>query len=182
VRTIRTPSLVLEPQLAVHAREMFDVLSDPAIYEFENEPPRSEEALCERYAKLESRRSPDGRQQWLNWVVRLPSGELAGYVQATVRGDGTALVAYELGSRFWRRGLGSSAVSALVEELRSAYAVGVCAAVLKARNFRSAGLLRALGFSAGSPEEVASFHADADELVMVRRLRRDENAVPTAPS
>jgi RimJ/RimL family protein N-acetyltransferase len=132
VRTIRTPSLVLEPQLAAHASEMFAVLSDPAIYEFENEPPPSAKVLLERYARLESRRSPDGEQQWLNWVIRLPSGELAGYVQATVRRHGTALVAYELASRFWRQGIGSAAVGAVIEELRSAYAVRVCAAVLRA--------------------------------------------------
>jgi RimJ/RimL family protein N-acetyltransferase len=161
---------------------MFAVLSDPAIYEFEHEPPRSEAALRERYARLESRRSADGAQQWLNWVIRLPTGELAGYVQATVRDDGTALVAYELASRFWRRGIGSAAVGAMLEELRSAYAVCVCGAVLKARNFRSQALLRALAFAPASPEELASFDAGADEMVMVKRLRGDENAVTTAPA
>jgi hypothetical protein len=55
---------------------MFAVLCDPAIYEFENEPPPSVEWLRARFAKLESRRSPDGEEQWLNWVVRLPSSEL----------------------------------------------------------------------------------------------------------
>lgn len=42
---------MLEPQVAAHASEMFDVLSDPAIYEFENEPPPSEAWLVERYAR-----------------------------------------------------------------------------------------------------------------------------------
>ena len=41
MRTVRTERLVLEPQTASHAEEMFEVLSEPAIYEFENEPPRS---------------------------------------------------------------------------------------------------------------------------------------------
>jgi hypothetical protein len=85
VRTIRAGDLVLEPQVEAHAAEMFAVLSDPAIYEFENESPPSEARLAGRFRRLESRRSPDGRERWLNWVVRLPSGELAGYVQAMVR-------------------------------------------------------------------------------------------------
>ena len=54
---------------------MFRVLSDPAIYEFENEPPESVERLRARYAYLEARRSPDGSQQWLNWVLRLRAGD-----------------------------------------------------------------------------------------------------------
>jgi RimJ/RimL family protein N-acetyltransferase len=142
MRPIATPTLRLEPLTAGHAREMFRVLSDPAIYEFENEPPASEEALARRYAMLERRASPDGREAWLNWVIRLPGGELAGYVQATVLASGAAYVAYELASLF--------------------------VAVLKARNFRSVGLLRKLGFEPGSAEQCAAFAAEADELTMVR--------------
>ena len=41
IRPLETPRLVLEPQVAAHADEMFIVLSDPAIYEFENAPPGS---------------------------------------------------------------------------------------------------------------------------------------------
>lgn len=33
---------------------MFSVLSDPAIYEFENKPPTSEKWLAHRYERLES--------------------------------------------------------------------------------------------------------------------------------
>jgi hypothetical protein len=45
---------------------MFAVLGDPAIYEFEGEPPVSEEALARRYTFLERRRSSDGLESWLN--------------------------------------------------------------------------------------------------------------------
>src|SRR5215471_10097410 len=103
MRAIVTSGLSLEPQTAAHADEMFVVLSDPAIYEFENEPPASQEWLRQRFSRLESRRSSDGREQWLNWVIRLPTAELAGYVQATVRDDGCAAIAYELASAYWGR-------------------------------------------------------------------------------
>ena len=112
MRSITAPHCQLEPQTAAHAPEMYSVLSDPAIYEFENEPPRSLEQLSIRFAKLETRASPDGTEQWLNWVIRLPDGDLAGYVQATVLPDGLAFVAYELNSQHWRKGIGSSAVRA----------------------------------------------------------------------
>ena len=71
---------------------MFAVLSDRAIYEHENEPPPSLEWLRARFARLESRRSPNANEQWLNWVIRLPTSELAGYVQAAAySGNGHSL-------------------------------------------------------------------------------------------
>ena len=36
MRSVETEVLVLEPQIATHAKKMFVVLSDPAIYEHEN--------------------------------------------------------------------------------------------------------------------------------------------------
>jgi ribosomal-protein-alanine N-acetyltransferase len=160
----------LVPLVVAHAPEMFRVLSDPAIYEFENEPPVSEEWLARRYELLESRDSPDGTEQWLNWVVQLPAGDLAGYVQATVLASGTSLVAYELNSRYWRQGIGSSAVTAVLKELCSTYAVHTVVAVLKTANYRSAALLQRLGFSPASQSEAAEFRPDADERVMVKTV------------
>ena len=168
MQTISAPPLLLEPLAVHHAHEMFSVLSDPAIYEFENEPPASEEALSRRYAILEGRRSRDGTQTWLNWVIRLQGGEPAGYVQATVLESGAALVAYELASRHWRQGIGSAAVAAMLVELQVNYAVNLYVAILKSRNYRSVALLRKLGFEPASAEQVATFGAESDELVMVK--------------
>lgn len=149
---------------------MFTVLSDPAIYEFENAPPESEAWLRQRFERLERRASTDGREQWLNWVIRLPEGRLAGYVQATVQEDHTALVAYELHSRYWRQGLGTRAVQAMLRELREAYGVHMCIAVLKARNYRSEGLLRKLGFAPAAAEQTLRYRDEPDELVYVMPL------------
>jgi ribosomal-protein-alanine N-acetyltransferase len=176
MRTVEATRCILEPLVPAHAAEMFGVLSDPAIYEFENEPPPSEAWLAERYARLESRVSSDGSQVWLNWVLRLPSGELAGYVQASVLRSGVALVAYELASRHWRKGIGSSAVSAMLEELRTNYGVSLFVAVLKAVNYRSLGLLRKLGFQTASPKQVVEFGAESDEAVMVKPAASTEHA------
>lgn len=169
MRTVRASCCMLEPQVAAHAHEMFELLSDPAIYEFENEPPPSEAWLRHRYSLLESRGSPDGTQKWLNWVVRLQSGELAGHVQATVLQSGASYVAYELASRHWRRGIGSSAVKAMLEELGSVYGVHTFVAVVKAANYRSLALLGRLGFGPASPREIAEYGAEPDERVMVKR-------------
>lgn len=168
MRFLSAALCALEPQVAAHAAEMFPVLSDAAIYEFENAPPPSEAWLRERFAKLESRQSDDGSDLWLNWVIRLPGGELAGYVQATVTASNTSYVAYELASRFWRRGIGSCAVGAVLDELCSRYDVRTFVAVLKARNFRSLGLLSHLGFLPASSSQAALYGAEPDECVMVK--------------
>src|SRR5262245_39733424 len=169
MNSVSAGSVVLEPQLAAHAAEMFVVLSDPAIYEFENAPPKSVAWLTERFARLESRVSPDGAEQWLNWVIRLPSGALAGYVQATITQDRTAHIAYELASKFWRQGIGSAAVSGMLKELAVSYGVSTCVATLKERNYRSFALLQSLGFERFGSNK-------SDEVVM----RKSLSVVPAA--
>lgn len=171
IRVIETGRCRLEPQVVAHAEPMFAVLSDPAIYEYENEPPPSLEWLRERFARLETRRSPDGTEAWLNWVVRLPTSELIGYVQATVRPDGNAAIAYELASAFWGRGLGREAVQAMIDELAASYGVGSLTAVLKRENFRSRRLLERLGFTIAPSALRVRLQVEDDELLMSRDVK-----------
>ena len=167
IRPLETPRLVLEPQVAAHADELFIVLSDPAIYEFENAPPASVAALRERYRALEARRSSDGGQLWLNWTVRLTEGGMAiGYVQATVLPDAAALVAYEFNSAWWGRGLAHEAVSASMQELKRGQGVQRLGAVFKSRNERSRRLLVRLGMQPARPGQFPSALAAADESAM----------------
>lgn len=146
MRSIATERLILEPQVAAHADEMFALLQDPAIYRYENEAPRSVELLRERFLRLETRASPDGAQTWLNWVVRLPAAGLIGFVQATVHRDGSAGVAYVFGSAYWGRGFACEAVTAMLDELLLRFGVTSFSAVLKRGNTRSVRLLERLGF------------------------------------
>lgn len=172
MQVIESAGLVLEPQTVAHAEEMFVVLSDPAIYEYENQPPPSAEWLRTRFALLESRRSPDGREQWLNWVIRLPNAELIGYVQATVRSTGRAAIAYELSSKHWGRGLATQAVRAMIGELVVRYQVRGLSAVCKRDNQRSMRLLERLGFSLASPHEHGKRQIEPGELLMQREILR----------
>jgi RimJ/RimL family protein N-acetyltransferase len=167
-----TPSLTLEPQMAAHADEMFVVLSDPAIYEYENEPPQSLEWLRDRFTKLESRLSADGTEQWLNWVIRLPTSELIGYVQATVYPNRSAAIAYELSSAYWGRGLARQAVKAMISELGGRSDVRSLFAVYKRRNYRSRRLLERLGFALASSELQREHEVEPDESLMHREAQR----------
>ncbi len=170
MRVIATEHLSLEPQTVAHAEDMFAVLRDPAIYEFENEPPPTLEWLSARFAKLESRYSADGSEQWLNWVVRLPPSALAGYVQATIGHDGQAAIAYIFSSAYWGRGLAREAVAAMLAELAGHYGVRSFVAVLKRDNLRSSRLLERLGFARGLPEQHAAYRAEPDEQLMVLQI------------
>lgn len=168
MRTIVLEGFRLEPQLATHADEMFVVLSDPAIYEFENQPPASLEALRHRYALLESRGSPDGSEQWFNWVLRLDDGRAAGYLQATLYAGARADIAYELASAHWGRGLAARAVQAMIDELATHHGVRHLSAMLKRANHRSLRLLQRLGFVASSPAEHCRRDIVDDERLLER--------------
>ncbi len=172
MRVIEAGNLTLEPQTAAHAEEMFAVLSDPAIYEYENEPPPSLEWLRARFTKLESRLSANGREQWLNWGIRLPTSELIGYVQSTVHPDDRAAIAYELSSAYWGRGLAREAVQAMISELAGCYRVRDLSSVLKRKNLRSIRLLERLGFSPASPEQHVKHRVEPGELLMLREIER----------
>lgn len=163
---IESERVTLEPQTAAHAEEMFAVLVDPAIYQHENQPPPSVEWLRERFARLESRRSSDGRERWLNWVVRLRTGEAIGYVQATVTPEGEALIAYVFGSAHWGHGLAREAVEAMIGELVRSHGVSDLSAVFKRTNRRSERLLERLGFV---PDPYAWRDAEPDEARMLRK-------------
>jgi ribosomal-protein-alanine N-acetyltransferase len=137
--------ITLEPQVAGHAAALFELLHQPGVYDFlDHEPPESIGGLAERLARLESRRSPDGTQQWLNWVV-VRYGEVLGYVQATVRGE-RAEVAYVIGSRFWGGGVASAATTMMLDDLAANYGVRIATATVETANERSIRLLRRLGF------------------------------------
>lgn len=151
MRTLAATSLTLEPQLPAHAEAMFAVLSDLAIYRFGNQPPDSLDGLRQRFDRLASGLSPDGCEHWLNWVVRLPDGALAGYVQATIDADGLATIGYELGSAWWGRGIATQAVACMIEELQARYRIGGLRASLHPDNQRSLRLLLRLGFEPAQP-------------------------------
>ena len=172
MRIIKAEGLGLLPQTVEHAAEMFELLCDPAIYRFENEAPVSLEWLSTRFSRLESGCSADGPEQWFNWVVALPSGELTGYVQATLTADARADIAYVFASRYWGRGLARTAVAAMMAELSQHHGTQTFEAEFKRDNQRSQHLLSSLGFTRVSDAVLASRGVAADEWLMTRPAAR----------
>jgi RimJ/RimL family protein N-acetyltransferase len=116
---IPTRRLDLVPLTAGDAGELFPLLQDHALGRFTGAtPPADIEAVRAGFERWEARRSPDGAELWLNWVVRLRDDARAiGLVQATV-GDGDAAIAWTIGTAFQRRGFATEAGHALIVWLR----------------------------------------------------------------
>lgn len=106
------------PQVASHAVNMYPLLRDVELYSFtEGQPPATSHTLADRYERLESRKSPDGRQWWLNWVIKkVESDELVGYVQATVTEE-VADIAWVVGVEHQRNGYATMAAKLMVAQL-----------------------------------------------------------------
>jgi len=159
-RIINSSRLALEPIGSHHADALLEVLSDPSIYTYlPSDPPSTRVALRDRYSYLARRQSPDGREVWLNWALRLlATGDYAGTVQATVGPNQAALLAYELGSPYRGLGYATEACQAVRNELVTAYGVVAIKALVDTRNDRSIRLLERLGFLR------TGFVADADHF------------------
>jgi RimJ/RimL family protein N-acetyltransferase len=174
LKTLHTPRLRLEPLEERHAPAMFAGLRHEALYEFISEcAPESAEALRERYRRLESRVSPDGRESWLNWALwSLPGGGYVGWVQATVHSDHSADIAYVLFHEAWGHGFAREAAGALIDHLRDAWSATNVRATVDVRNRRSIAVLKALGFRRGVVRRNAAVirGAPADEVEYRRWL------------
>jgi ribosomal-protein-alanine N-acetyltransferase len=147
LKPLDTVRLVLEPLVATHAAEVYPELLDPALYRFiPTSPPASVEALEARYARLESRCSPDGREVWLNWVARRVEDRApVGTFEVTLRAENEALLAYTVFARFQRQGLAREACARIVDSLVRDWGVKLVTAFLHTGNAASIRLLERLG-------------------------------------
>jgi RimJ/RimL family protein N-acetyltransferase len=109
----------LDPLRVADATEMVGVLSAPALYAVTGGAPPTLDELTERYRSQVAGRAADGREEWLNWVVRV-DGVAAGYVQATVHDHGSrASVAWVIGLPWQGQGLATSAARRMLALLRA---------------------------------------------------------------
>ena len=172
---LETPRLLIEPLLAAHAAGLYESLQDALLYEFiPQNPPASPRVLEARYRALSSRRSPDGREAWLNWALRTRGpGDYAGVLEATVHEDLTAEIAYMVFAPYQRRGLAAEACSRLLAHLFEDYQVNVAAAEIDTRNVASIALVESLGFGRVALHEGADYFkgSSSDEYLYELRKR-----------
>lgn len=146
---LHSARLTLEPIQAAHASEMFGLWQDRDIYTFvPEEPPPTLAWLTQRYDKLTSRQSPIGDEAWLQWALRRKEDRvLIGRVEASVRLDAKAQLAWLLGTSYTGQGYAREAVRRMLDHLRDDYAVREVDVEIDTRNLRSLRLAEALGFT-----------------------------------
>jgi RimJ/RimL family protein N-acetyltransferase len=158
---IVTARLALTPLQMGDADEMADVLADPAMYEVIGGAPPGLAELRRRYEQMVVGHSPDGRQQWLNWVVRLrgdDAGRAVGTVQATVMADGRrAEIAWIIGTPWQRHGYAGEAAQAMADWL-CASGIGWLTANIDPRHLASQAVARRAGLT-----RTETFH-DGEQL------------------
>jgi RimJ/RimL family protein N-acetyltransferase len=113
--------LELRPLADEDAEAMIELLRDPGLYAFIGGAPPTLDELRARYRRLSEGRSPDGREEWRNWIVRARGdGRAIGTVQATiVDGGQRAEIAWVIGLPWQGQGFASEAARALVTWLEA---------------------------------------------------------------
>ena len=148
--SLTTQRLILEPLRVDHADELAPLLDDTHLHAFIGGTPATLEELRALYGRQVAGRSPDGSQQWLNWVARTRRDSTAiGTVQATVTasdGSHTAEVAWVIGSAYQRQGYAREAAGAVAGWLRAQGALSL-AAHIHPEHESSMSVARAIGLS-----------------------------------
>jgi RimJ/RimL family protein N-acetyltransferase len=166
----------LTPLVVADAERSFASFSDPALYFFvPSDPPHSVEVLAERFARLEKRRSPDGAEQWLNWLIHETDGATAtqmGLVEATILPDRSALIGYFTFKPYWGQGIACAAVGAAIDHLYTDYGIRLFRADVDTRNAGSLRVLEKLGFRIAEFVPQADFFkgARSDEYRLIKVL------------
>jgi RimJ/RimL family protein N-acetyltransferase len=115
-----TPRLRLVPAVVENAYELFLLLNDQRLHEHTGGTPQGESEVVERLRRGRERRSADGAEVILDWIVRLvPLGEAVGEVTATVTDDGRAELTWLIGRRWQSHGFAVEAAQAMVRVLEA---------------------------------------------------------------
>jgi ribosomal-protein-alanine N-acetyltransferase len=146
--TLGTARMLLEPLSVDHAPVVYEGMRDPKVYEYIPEPPpRSLEELTGRFNVLSARKSPDGKEVWLNWPARLRDrGKYVGIFQATVCPGRTAEIAYIIFAEYRRQGYAMEGCRRIVEHLFASYSLMRISAKINTANRASIGMIERLGF------------------------------------
>jgi ribosomal-protein-alanine N-acetyltransferase len=172
---LATERLDLEPLVAAHAPEMHVALADPAIYLYLPSDPPQLTDLHKTYEYSSRRLSPDGSELWLNWAVRpRATGLASGYLQATVRGDASALLAYVLHPNCQGQGFASEGLREVCRYLEKSWGIQELRIEMDTRNRASIRLAERLGFVLARFRPQADFFkgSSSDEYLYVRRIHR----------
>jgi [ribosomal protein S5]-alanine N-acetyltransferase len=144
-----SPAVTFEWLDETHADALYEGFSDLQVSQFTAEKLLgSLEDMRREFADFQAG-APPGRQEiWMNWVIReTRSQALVGTLQATLFADGALWIGYKLIRSAWGRGIATTAVKWLLQELAPHYAGRTVLAAADSRNHASLRVLQKCGFT-----------------------------------
>ncbi len=141
---LKTPRLILRPQIPADAAPLFDILSDPQAMRFWSRPALTELAVANELVREQQTAMAAGLCRY--WTI-LESRQAIGSIDLSLIRDGSAELGFLLRPASWDQGFASEVVSAVI-----AYALGPLdlkrlAAAVQAENRAAARVLEKNGFS-----------------------------------
>ncbi len=174
---LETSRLTLEPIVESHAEEICELFSDPKLHEFVPQEPISletAEARCTRWAK---RKSPDGKELWLNWAAReKATSRIVAHFQAGLKDDAIATIGYMVARASHNKGIATEGLRAIIDYLKYNLEVIEARAWVDSRNIASHRLAAKLGMVQVELIKDADFFkgATSDEFVFSRKFEAYE--------
>lgn len=145
---LKTARLRIEPLRPDHAPKVVEALGDTRLYTYLPDDPPSLESLQRRYDFLANGRSPDGEEQWLNWIVFLVDSETpVGTFQATLPKGKEGAFAYMVFPPFWRQGYAREMAICVIDHLFATQNLPGLFAEIDTRNLASIRLAESLGLT-----------------------------------
>jgi RimJ/RimL family protein N-acetyltransferase len=148
---LQTQRLALEPLRIEHAPELATLLDDPELHRFVGGRPETPAEVAARVRRQVVGTSPDGRQGWLNWLLRDADGAAVGTIQATLT-SAEAELAWVIGSAHQDRGYAGEAAVAVRDWLRT-QGIEAFTAHIHPDHAASASIARRLGLVAGAARQ-----------------------------
>lgn len=118
--SLKTSRLNVRPLVGSDAEAAFAPLQNDAVYQWISmDKPDDMDRLCARWARLETRLSPDGTEAWPTWAITTSEhGTMIGRVDAVI--DNAQMCTnfgYYLFPHFWGHGFATEAVKATADHL-----------------------------------------------------------------
>jgi RimJ/RimL family protein N-acetyltransferase len=103
-----------------HAAELREFVSDDELHTFVPYKQLTLEEQRERCARWAKRKSPDGKELWLNWFARDISTKLpVVHFQSGLKEDGVASIGYVVARKFQDKGCATEAAQIIFEYLQT---------------------------------------------------------------
>jgi len=141
---LKTPRLVLRPQIPADAAPLFDILSDPQAMRFWSRPAMTELAVANELVREQQAAMAAGLCRY--WTI-LESRQAIGSIDLSLIRDGSAELGFLLRPASWDKGFASEAVGAVVTYALGPLDLKRLAAAVQAENRAAARVLEKNGFA-----------------------------------